>query len=346
VLLNSRHFLDAFKASFNAIPLVQMLNLASNTNKTGDVESALLIKDTPVTDALLGDDMNQYAFSLVVMYKNRLRAYLKDTQGTHDELTRFANLVGEELGAGLQITLPVHDALIPLKYLRIFLQQIFNSVVFVMISHGCLTIYALLLSDTTARTYEYGMLRMMGMRQGALGQLLMMQAMLYAVPGVLLGLLLSWAASYPILLVISEYSATEPDFSFRVPAIVTAATLGILMSVAGNIVPIRRALSRSLAGDDAHSIPPRSPGKKYAPSTWGNCPLHTALGLLSISHDENDAARITFRLLLLTLSLSLPLSLSPSLPPSLPPSSLSLSLSLSLARSFEGDSTIGFIERD
>jgi ABC-type antimicrobial peptide transport system permease subunit len=278
VLLNSRHFLDAFKASFNAIPLVQMLNLASNTNKTGDVESALLLKDTPVTDALLGDDMNQYAFSLVVMYKNRLRAYLKDTQGTHDELTRFANVVGEELGQGLQITLPVHDALVPLKYLRIFLQQIFNSVVFVLICHGCLTIYALLLSDTTARTYEYGMLRMMGMRQSALGQLLMVQAMMYAVPGVLLGLLLSWAASYPILLIISEYSATEPDFSFRGPAIVTAATLGILMSVAGNIVPIRRALSRSLAGGGGSCIQsPHDPWSKMLQSLHREIALCTRL---------------------------------------------------------------------
>lgn len=80
VLLNSRHFLRVVKAAMNAIPLVQVLNLASNANKTGDMESALLSKQTPVTDSMLGDDINMYAFSLVVMYKDRMSAYLKDTQ--------------------------------------------------------------------------------------------------------------------------------------------------------------------------------------------------------------------------------------------------------------------------
>ena len=107
--------------------------------------------------------------------------------------------------------------------------------------------YSLLLSDSGARTYEYGMLRMMGMRKPALGQLLMIQAMIYAVPGVALGLLLSWAASFPLLLLIAEYSATDPDFSYRLPALVVSTTLGFVMSICGNWVPIRRALSRSLA---------------------------------------------------------------------------------------------------
>lgn len=204
-------------------------------------------------------------------------------QGTLDDLTGFANSVSDLLGpdSGLKILLPVHDALAPLKYLRIFLQQIFNSVVFVTICHGCLTIYSLLLSDSGSRTYEYGMLRMMGMRKAALGQLLMMQAMLYAAPGVALGLLMAWAASYPLLYLVAEFSATEPEYSYRAPALVVAATLGILMSVAGNLVPIRRALSRSLAEslDIYHKAMAETTVKSVRLEDLGLSPSQTTLAL-------------------------------------------------------------------
>jgi len=249
VMMHSRFFLLALKEAANRVPLVQLLNLASNANRTGDFESAVLLPDTPVTDGVLGSDMNQYAFTMVVQYRDRLRAYLKDTQGTIDDLTAFANSVGESLGAAtpLKILLPVHEALKPLRFLRIFLQQIFNSVVFVTVCHGCLTVYSLLVTDTGGRTYEYGMLRMLGMRKAALGQLLILQALFFAVPGVLLGMLASWALSFPLLDLVAFYTVTEPDYEYRPLAIAVAVSVGIVMSCAGNVVPIRRALRRSLA---------------------------------------------------------------------------------------------------
>lgn len=57
-----------------------------------------------------------------------------------------------------------------------------------MAALGALVIYALILGDVEARTYELGMLRALGIGEGALGALLALQTASFAVPGVLVGL--------------------------------------------------------------------------------------------------------------------------------------------------------------
>lgn len=54
--------------------------------------------------------------------------------------------------------------------MRYFLDNVFRSVMALMVGLGILLIYSLLLNDVQQRTYEYGMLRMLGMKQGTLIQ--------------------------------------------------------------------------------------------------------------------------------------------------------------------------------
>ena len=63
------------------------------------------------------------------------------------------------------------------------LQQIFGAVVFLLLMLGVLVIYALILGDVEAKTYEYGMLRVLGMRHRTLAQLICVQSVLFSAPG-------------------------------------------------------------------------------------------------------------------------------------------------------------------
>jgi len=54
--------------------------------------------------------------------------------------------------------------------LRYFLDNIFGTVVALIVLLGILLIYSLLLNDVEAKTYEYGMLRALGMKQSTLIQ--------------------------------------------------------------------------------------------------------------------------------------------------------------------------------
>eukprot|EP00960_Hanusia_phi_P075544 768438-Hanusia_phi.AAC.10 len=249
VLLEAKHFLQAVKASMNQVPLIQMLNLGVLVNRTGSVEKALLQTETPLTDEWLNFNLMDYAFLVLVQYRDRYIAYLKSEAGRLSDMIKFSNDVGERLGftSRLSITLPIATALQPLMFLRVFLQQIFNAVVAVLVAHGCITVYSLLLTDVNARTYEYGMLRVMGLKKVALFSLLVVQALYYAVPGLLLGLLFSWAASFPAIDAISKYALVSLDYNLELMALTSAIAIGLAMPLAGNIFPIKRALSRTLA---------------------------------------------------------------------------------------------------
>ena len=89
----------------------------------------------------------------------------------------FTNQVADAIGFTFPatFTLPLQAALIPLYYIRLFLDQIFTFVVTVLIVLGGLLIYSLLLSNVEEKTYEYGMLRGLGMKQYVLIELLFTQ---------------------------------------------------------------------------------------------------------------------------------------------------------------------------
>lgn len=250
ILMEKQFFLRSVKEAANKVPLMQVLNLAALVNRSnGDYEEALLSLETPVSDQYFDRDMNDYAFAVMVQYKHRLSAYTQDANALLRDMAQFSNEVGRRLGftSAMVITLPIFEALKPLRFLRIFLTQIFNSVTFVLMAHGSIVIYSLLLADAAARTYEYGMLRVMGLTHRSLILALVLQALYYAIPGVLLGLVASSALALPVVGTINAYAKVDGQLFLLPSAIATAATLGIAMPLISTLVPMRRALSRTLA---------------------------------------------------------------------------------------------------
>ncbi len=83
-------------------------------------------------------------------------------------------------------------------------------------------IYSLLLSNVNEKTFEYGMLRALGLERTSLIGLLVLTALYFTVPGVGLGLLGAWLLTVPLSLGLSVFTSTAgmshthtPQFSAR-----------------------------------------------------------------------------------------------------------------------------------
>lgn len=111
---------------------------------------------------------------------------------------------------------------------------------------GVMLIYSLLLSDVEDKTYEYGMLRALGLPHNSLIELLVIQAIFYSIPGILCGLVFALILSIPITYLMASYASYEANYFLEPSAIYFALILGILMPLISNIIPIQRALSRTL----------------------------------------------------------------------------------------------------
>jgi len=68
----------------------------------------------------------------------------------------------------------------------------------------------------------------------------------FAIPGIAVGLFLAFLVNIPIALTIADFAYLPPDFLFVSSSIWLALSLGLVMPAVANILPISRALSRTL----------------------------------------------------------------------------------------------------
>jgi ABC-type antimicrobial peptide transport system permease subunit len=66
------------------------------------------------------------------------------------------------------------------------------SAIFLLTLLALLLIYSLMISDVEAKTYEFGMLRALGFEKNNLITLLLVEALVFAIPGLCLGLIMAF----------------------------------------------------------------------------------------------------------------------------------------------------------
>ena len=193
--------------------------------------------------------LREYAMSAVAQIRDRRKkVYFRGFDDQQDLIVAMTNdivdALGDTFGAG--ITAPVHTGLETYYYVEIFLNQIFLFCLVVMVFLVACLVYSLLLADSEAKTYEYGMLRALGLKQYVLVELLSFQSLLFAIPGILVGVLLGWLIYLPIGSYIASFSSYGLDMSLNSTAVTLAVVLGFIMPIVANVVPIKRALSNTL----------------------------------------------------------------------------------------------------
>jgi len=97
-----------------------------------------------------------------------------------------------------------------------------------------------------SKTFEYGMLRALGMPHRTLVQILLSKSLLFSAPGIGLGLLLAFLANIPIAHELAAFAVVPPDYAFLAAPLVVSALLGLGMPLVANLVPISRALGKTL----------------------------------------------------------------------------------------------------
>ena len=73
-----------------------------------------------------------------------------------------------------------------------FLDTLVVSAVFLLLMLSVLLIYSLMLGDVEEKTYEFGMLRALGFGKAWLIVLLIIQALVFAIPGLILGMITAY----------------------------------------------------------------------------------------------------------------------------------------------------------
>lgn len=225
--------------------------------------------DNPIVDIILdfirsylprniSIELENYALMGVAAYKDRLKAYSKDSIGMKKDIIYWTNSMMEDIGLDYPVVFktPLIDTLSVSYYLRLILEQLLLIIQIFLLCLGCYLIYALLISDVESKVYESGMLRALGMKNYTLIMVIIIQSLIYSIPGVIFGLLLSSLINIPVSSILSGFTALKISPLLSGPSIGMGIAVGLIVPLFAVIIPIKRALSKSLrdALDLYHSV--------------------------------------------------------------------------------------------
>ena len=133
------------------------------------------------------------------------------------------------------------------SYAVLFIGIIFDVLLIIFIIVACLLIYSLLLISVETKTFEIGVMRLVGLTKGGFIGMIMTQAAMFVLPSVIMGFLLSIPAIYLIYAsLFTEDMGFRPSILPGWQATIQALLIGILIPFLSSIIPIKRALSKSL----------------------------------------------------------------------------------------------------
>lgn len=111
---------------------------------------------------------------------------------------------------------------------------------------GAMVMYSLVVGDVEEKTYEYGMLRALGLRSFTLVYVLGAQTLAYMVPGMLIGLCVASLLHLVVRAVVVDLSGAVVQPVMWPSAWIFGVVFGMTVPAVANLVPIRRAMGSTL----------------------------------------------------------------------------------------------------
>lgn len=164
------------------------------------------------------------------------------------ELGRVGNHLAEALGmtANVSITRPLYEKMESVDTISIFLDTNMLTLTAFLAILSAQLIYSLMLSDVEERTFEMGMLRALGFNTNNVLVTVLLQSMVFAIPGVVLGMCVAAIMNASIRAAMFYFSQNTLTYGLSKSSIVIGLLVGCVIPVGANILPIRRALGKNL----------------------------------------------------------------------------------------------------
>ena len=129
----------------------------------------------------------------------------------------------------------------------LFLGLIFDIIILLFIIVSILLIYSLLMISVETKTFEIGVMRMIGLSKNGLIFMVLIQSLLFVIPGIIFAFGLSFVALKGVYkFLFSEQLGIRVEPTPDRFAILQSLILGILIPILSSILPIQSVLSKNL----------------------------------------------------------------------------------------------------
>jgi ABC-type antimicrobial peptide transport system permease subunit len=189
------------------------------------------------------DRISDIGLQANVLFKNRRELYYKsDTKS----MKIIMEKIGMQMSQNYSITSPRIENMENLKMFTDMQNSSFLCVIFLLSFVSGIVVYSLMLFDIDERRYEMGMLRTLGMSKRSIVIIMLNQAFFFAIPGLIIGIILSALLYLICFIIIFSMSHAYIPCTLKTGSILYGIGFSISMPLVANIMPIRTALAGSL----------------------------------------------------------------------------------------------------
>jgi ABC-type antimicrobial peptide transport system permease subunit len=194
--------------------------------------------------------IEHFALTVNLLIKDKFKSYGPSRIEQRQGISRLTGKIIEKLGYDypVKMTLPLYESLDSLQIVKVFLENIFSSVMFFLWILSVMLVYSLMLGNVEERTYEFGMLRALGFKKGNLTSMIIFQALIFSIPAIILALLACYILNFLIQYYLYTFSGLEMTNAYSISnyAMYSSIFAGISIPLISSYFPIQKALSENL----------------------------------------------------------------------------------------------------
>jgi len=129
----------------------------------------------------------------------------------------------------------------------LFIGLVFDIVIILFIVISVLLIYSLLMINTETKTFDIGIMRLVGLSSRGFVAMIFTQAVMFVIPSVIFAYICSYPALWAIFQKLFKTNADQLSIVPGASATFLAISVGLLIPTLSSIIPIQRALAKSLS---------------------------------------------------------------------------------------------------
>ena len=193
-------------------------------------------------------DINKYALTINVIFKDKFNIYNKDAKSMRYYISNKVSEIINSLGRNFMVNIeaPLLDNFKLLDVVRTFLQVILFAIMIFLWILSVLLVYSLMLGNVDERTYESSMLRALGFRKNDLIILIIIQGLMFAIPGSFLGLISSYISNNFVAYLFYSYTKLVMPCFMSKSNLVFGIVIGISIPLISSYFPIKKVLNSNL----------------------------------------------------------------------------------------------------
>ena len=201
-----------------------------------------------IVSAVKNFNINKYALTVNAILKEKYEVYKLSPQQMRYKLTEQTKEILETLGNDfpVSINIPIVNSMVNVEMGMVFLENIFMIIMGFLWMLSVILVYTLMLGNVDERTYEFGMLRSLGFKKRNLIIMILLQGLIFAIPGLIFGLVTAYICNNYIGFLLNWHASIVIPYFLNTNTILFGVSIGISIPLISSYFPIKKCLDSNL----------------------------------------------------------------------------------------------------